>query len=280
MSRLIRRVVSLGTQLCVKRRVVSSLQKPHYKCGEKMCGFAFFFVFLQRYPRNGPCRGVQNRRFRKSMETQQRRILVNKFDKQQIADLPRAVFEGRIVVVDSEREAQRAVDFLLRQPLLGFDTETRPTFRPGPMHPVALLQVASRDICFLFRLCHIGLPDCLVSLLSSQKVKKVALSWSDDTGQLMRMREFKMASFIELQTYVRDFGIEDMGLQKLYANVFAQKISKSQQLTNWEQDVLTEAQKRYAATDAWACVRLYEELEQLKKNGNWELNNNDEPISK
>lgn len=214
------------------------------------------------------------------METQQRRILVNKFDKQQIADLPRAVFEGRIVVVDSEREAQRAVDFLLRQPLLGFDTETRPTFRPGPMHPVALLQVASRDICFLFRLCHIGLPDCLVSLLSSQKVKKVALSWSDDTGQLMRMREFKMASFIELQTYVRDFGIEDMGLQKLYANVFAQKISKSQQLTNWEQDVLTEAQKRYAATDAWACVRLYEELEQLKKNGNWELNNNDEPISK
>lgn len=88
-----------------------------------------------------------------------------------------------------------------------------------------------------------------------------------------------MGEFIELQTYVRQFGIEDASLQKLYANVFGQKISKAQQLSNWEADVLKEPQKQYAATDAWACIRLYSELEQLKENGNWELKNNDESVS-
>ncbi len=89
-----------------------------------------------------------------------------------------------------------------------------------------------------------------------------------------------MGNFIELQTFVKEFGIEDCSLQKLYANVFGQKISKAQQLSNWEADVLSEAQKLYAATDAWACVRLYEELNELKKNGNWELKEYDESISK
>lgn len=205
--------------------------------------------------------------------------LWNKFDKKDIASLPRVLFEGRIIVIQTETEADKAVRYLLSQPLLGFDTETRPTFRPGPMYPVALLQVATRDTCFLFRLNQMGLPDPLVRLLSDNQVPKVALSWQDDTGQLMRRRKFKMGRFVELQKYVHDFGIEDMSLQKLYANVFGQKVSKSQQLSNWEADTLTEAQKRYAATDAWACVMLYEELELLKKNKNWELKKHEELIS-
>ena len=207
------------------------------------------------------------------------KTLWNRFDKRWLTGLPRVVFEGRIFVVQTEAEANRAVRHLLAEPLLGFDTETRPTFRPGPMHPVALLQVATPDTCFLFRLCRIGLPDALVRLLSDTEVTKVALSWKDDTGQLQRLRRFRMGSFVELQQYVRDFGIEDASLQKIYGNVFGQKISKSQQLTNWEADALTEGQKRYAATDAWACMRLYEELRRLKESGQWELKEYEETVS-
>lgn len=197
--------------------------------------------------------------------------LWNKFDKQKLPELPRVVFEGRIFVIHTEAEVSKAVDYLLNQSVLGFDTETRPTFKPGRMNPVALLQVATNDTCFLFRLNVLGLPEPLLKLLSDTKIRKVALSWKDDSCQLRRRQEFVMGNFIELQQYVRDFGIEDASLQKLYGNVFGQRISKSQQLSNWEVDVLSEGQKIYAATDAWACVRLYEELEQLKKYGNWEL---------
>lgn len=207
------------------------------------------------------------------------KTLCNKFDKKDIAALPRVLFEGRIFVIQTEQEAQKAVSYLLSQPLLGFDTETRPSFRPGPMRSVALLQVATQDTCFLFRLNRIGLPQALVGLLSDRRIPKIALSWKDDTKQLMRLQRFEMGDFVELQSYVREFGIEDASLQKLYANVFGQKISKGQQLSNWENDVLSEAQQRYAATDAWACVRLYEELERLKETKDWELKKYEEPVS-
>lgn len=205
------------------------------------------------------------------------RLLRNKFDKKLLSELPRATFEGRIVVVQSEQEAQKAVDYLLKQPLLGFDTETRPTFRPGPMRPVSLLQVSAEDVCFLFRLCMIDLPDCLLPLFAQQGITKIALSWADDTGQLRHRRhDIEMNGFIELQQYVRFFGIEDASLQKIYANLFGEKISKCQQLSNWETDVLSEAQKLYAATDAWACIRIYKELEQLKRANDWQLIKDDE----
>lgn len=195
-------------------------------------------------------------------------------------DLPRATFGGRIFVIETEKEAQKAVRYLLAQPIIGFDTETKPTFRPGPMRPVALLQVSTLDTCYLFRLNKMGLPDCLVDLLQDTGNIKVALSWSDDSGQLHHLRkDLKMGDYVELQTYVKQFGIEDASLQKLYANVFGGKISKSQQLTNWEADVLSDAQKLYAATDAWACVKLYEELEQMKQSGKWKLKKYEEPVS-
>lgn len=203
----------------------------------------------------------------------------DKYDKKCINELPVVSFGGRIIVVQSEAEADKAVRYLLAQPILGFDTETRPSFRPGPMNPVALLQVATQDTCFLFRLCNMGLPDSVVRLLSDREVLKVALSWRDDIGQLQRRRRFRTGNFFELQEHVKEFGIEDLSLQKIFANVFGQKISKSQQLTNWEADALTEKQKLYAATDAWACLRLYEELKQLKQTGKWKLLKHEELIS-
>lgn len=199
------------------------------------------------------------------------KFLVDKIDKRTIPNLPVERFEGRIVVIQSVGEARRAVDFLLRFPRVGIDTETRPNFHPGPMHPVALLQVSTPDICFLFRLNHIGLPECLIRLFTDESTVKIGLSLQDDWSQLRKRRDFQPVGYIELQNYVKPLGILDMSLQKLYANFFGKKISKTQRLTNWEADVLTEPQKAYAATDAWACLRLYDEMTELLTNHNYEL---------
>lgn len=193
------------------------------------------------------------------------------YDKTRISTLPRVLFEGRIVVVLSESEARKAVDYLLSQPLLGVDTETRPRFNKGPMHQVALLQVSSHDVCFLFRLNLLGLSSSVKRLLEDTTVPKIGLSLTDDLHQLHRLGEFKTGWFIDLQDHVREIGVEDMSLQKLYANFFGQRISKRQQLTNWEADVLQDNQKDYAATDAWACVMLYEELMRLKQTRAYDL---------
>lgn len=205
------------------------------------------------------------------------RILKNKFSKSDINQLPVTQFEGRIITVISEAEADSAVEYLLRHHVLGFDTETKPSFKKGRgMNPVALLQVSTMDTCFLFRLNFIGMPNSVLRLLSDNEVVKVGLSWQDDLHQLYRRKMFKPGKFIELQKYVKELGIEDMSLQKLYANLFAQRISKSQRLTNWEADSLNEKQQRYAATDAWACVRMYEELKRLKDTGDYVLDRMDE----
>ena len=200
-----------------------------------------------------------------------KKTIYEKYDKTQIGALPRVLFEGRIEVVLTERDAQKAVAYLLSQPLLGVDTETRPTFRKGPMHQVALLQVSSHEVCFLFRLNQLKLSPSVKQLLEDTTVPKVGLSLADDLHQLHRLGDFEEGGFIDLQHHVREIGVEDMSLQKLYANFFGQKISKRQQLTNWEADILTDKQKGYAATDAWACLMLYEELLRLEATGDYVL---------
>lgn len=199
------------------------------------------------------------------------KTIYDKFDKKEVVTLPKEEFSGRVIVIQSVGEARRAVDYLLTFPRLGIDTETRPNFKPGAMNPVALLQVATPDTCFLFRLCQIGLPQCLVRLLTDRSSQKIGLSLHDDWAQLRRRTDFEPINYIELQDYVKRLGIEDMSLQKLYANIFHKKISKTQRLTNWEADVLTEPQKRYAATDAWACLQLFEEINHLLSTSNFKL---------
>lgn len=200
------------------------------------------------------------------------RQLYIKTDKTLIPQMPRFAYEGKIVVVQSEGEAQRAVEVLRRAPLLGLDTETRPTFRRGVTHRVALVQVASEELCFLFRINEMGFVPCLRDLLSDPDVIKVGLSLRDDV-HMLRQRDpsFVPRGFIDLQNYVKQMGIEDMSLQKLYANVFHKRISKSAQLTNWEADVLSESQKVYAATDAITCIQLYKELRFLRESKEYVL---------
>lgn len=200
-----------------------------------------------------------------------KRIIYNKIDKHVIPDMPKVLFGGRIIVVTTEAEADKAVDFLLRQDILGIDTETRPAFKKGRQYKVALLQVSTRDVCVLFRLNYTGMTKSIIRLLEDTTVPKIGLSLHDDIMSLHKRTEFEAGNFIDLQKHVGEIGVEDLSLQKLYANFFGQKISKSQRLTNWEADILTEKQKEYAATDAWACIMLYEELQKLEETGNYEL---------
>ena len=205
-----------------------------------------------------------------------KKVIYNKFDKARIHQLPRALFEGRIEVVLSESEAAKAVDYLLKQPIIGIDTETRPSFRKGVKYYVSLLQVSSRDICFLFRIKHTGMCESIIRLLEDTTIPKIGLSLHDDIRQLHEVAQFQPGYFIELQDKVKDFGVEDLSLQKLFANFFGERISKGQRLTNWEADILSESQKRYAATDAWACILLYEEMERLLQTGDFEVIRNEE----
>lgn len=205
-----------------------------------------------------------------------KKVIYKRFSKQEIADLPLAEFGGRIVVIFSEGEAERAVDFLLTQPFLGIDTETRPSFRRGKLNQVSLLQVATDEICFLFRLNMMGITPAIVRLLENTEVPMIGLSLKDDIVSLKRRQNFTPGRFIDLQKMVGQLGIEDMSLQKLYANFFGQKISKRQQLTNWDADVLSDRQKRYAATDAWACIQMYREIGRLEATHDYELIENEE----
>lgn len=197
--------------------------------------------------------------------------IYDKFDKSIINSLPLVTFTGKIIVVLNEYEADRAVEYLLSCDVLGVDTETRPAFRKGNNHKVALLQVATRKECFLFRLNHLGLPKSLLRLLSNKQVPMVGLSWHDDLMSLHRREQFEPGWFIDIQDIIGNLGIVDKSLQKLYANLFGEKISKRQRLTNWEADVLTDRQKEYAAIDAWACIKLYDEIMNLLATKEYEL---------
>lgn len=185
-------------------------------------------------------------------------------DKKLISEMSKVTFPGRIIIIYSAEEARKAVAYLNRCEVVGVDTETRPSFKKGKINDVALLQISTSDTCFLFRLNRIGIPDFLEEFLLND-VLKIGLSLRDDFNMLRRAnkKDPRVGNWIELQDYVGRFGIEEKSLQKIYAILFGKKISKSQRLSNWEADVLTEAQQQYAATDAWATLEIY-----MKLNGN------------
>ena len=185
--------------------------------------------------------------------------------KADIAQMPNELFEGRIIVIHALADVEKAVNYLKGFPIVGIDTETRPSFAKGKTYEVSLLQLSTEDTCFLFRLNYIGMPKALVDLLQDSRQLKVGLSLRDDIQNLNRKHKFEPRGFLDLQHYVKEMGIEAQSLQKIYALLFGKKISKSQRLTNWEADVLTDRQKGYAATDAWACVRMYKYMEELKR---------------
>ena len=174
--------------------------------------------------------------------------------------MPLAAFEGEVIVVDHEDQVAEAVAYLSRQCIIGVDTEARPSFKRGTHYPTALVQIATHERCYLFRLTHIGMPESLAAIFADPKICKVGLAFRDDINGLRRRRNFTPANCIDVQSIVTRYGILDLGLQKIFAICFGKKISKTQQLTNWENSHLTPEQARYASTDAWATLLIYEDL--------------------
>jgi len=174
--------------------------------------------------------------------------------------MPVVAFEGEVIVVDKPEQVSDAVSYLRTQRVIGVDTEARPSFTRGIHYPTALVQIASHERCYLFRLTHVGMPQELADLFADEQICKVGLAFKDDINGLRRRRNFTPANCIDIQKMVTQYGILDLGLQKLFAICFGKKISKAQQLTNWENTHLTPEQARYASTDAWATLLIYEDL--------------------
>lgn len=200
-----------------------------------------------------------------------KKTLYTRIDKSVIPSMQKEVFEGKIHIIQDEYHTERAVNYLLTQPLLGIDTETRPAFRKGVVHKVSLLQVSSQDVCFLFRLNIMDIPSALVRLLENTTVPMIGLGLHDDLAALKERRHFFEGKFIDLQKVIQEIGIKDLSLQKIYANLFQKRISKKYQITNWDCEQLSEPQQQYAAVDAWACLKIYEEYTRLKANGDYRL---------
>ncbi|MCH5214311.1 MAG: 3'-5' exonuclease domain-containing protein 2 [Muribaculaceae bacterium] len=180
--------------------------------------------------------------------------------KEELNHLEPARFEGEIFTVNNIEEAERAVCALSEAELIGFDTETKPAFKKGVHNNVALMQLATENVCFLFRLSKIGMPEVLKNFIENPEIKKVGLSIKDDFFNLNKLAAIKPAGFVDLQDYVKEFKIKDCALTKIHSIIFGKRISKNQQLTNWEAPQLTQKQQEYAALDAQACVRIFKHL--------------------
>lgn len=180
--------------------------------------------------------------------------------KETVNTLPEVHYPGRVILIDSAAKARDAVTYLAKHRQIGFDTETRPSFQKNHRYKVSLVQLSVPGECFLFRLKQIGSLDGLISLFENPGIQKIGLSLKDDFHSLAKLCEFSPAGFVELQTFVKEYEIADNSLQKIFAIIFGQRISKNQRLTNWEAPELTVSQQNYAAIDAWACVEIYNYL--------------------
>jgi len=192
-------------------------------------------------------------------------MFASEISKEELHDLSLAQFDGKIHVIDRYGVAESVAKRLRSYPVLGFDTETRPSFTKGRLNRVALLQLATASEVYLFRLCKMNISQNLLALLSDPNILKIGVAIKNDMDVLKRTAKLKPQGFIDLQNMVQQFDIKCAGLSKMAGIVLGVRISKSQQLSNWENYRLTPAQQRYAATDAWMCYLIYEKLMEESK---------------
>jgi len=201
---------------------------------------------------------------RRIMETNSRKIFPDEISDEELSSYSCRSFSGEIVLVDTIERFREVLPELRRNMVYGFDTETRPAFRKGQKNSVALLQLSTATRAFLFRLNLIGLPAGLAEVLSDQNIIKAGVAIHDDIKFLQSRRQFTPGGFIDLQPVAVKNGIKNLGLKKMAAIFLGFRISKKQQVTDWEAATLSEAQMIYAATDAWICHEIYF---RLKDNG-------------
>lgn len=179
---------------------------------------------------------------------------------EEASQLPAAHFDGEIIVVDSDEQIESACRDLAAQRIIGFDTETRPSFKAGQTNRVALLQLSTHERCYLIRLCRVKLHNTLLSILSNPDIIKIGADVDGDIRALHVLRHFRERGFTDLQRIIAGWGVEEKSLRKMAAIVLGQRVSKAQRLSNWEAASLTPQQQMYAATDAWVCIAIYEKL--------------------
>ena len=185
---------------------------------------------------------------------------IDKISNEQTALLPAVEFRGEIRIVEHERDIAAACKTLAEQPVIGFDTETRPSFRPGVTFRVSLLQLSPPTVCYLFRLNKIPLAKPILQLFEDRRILKIGADVAGDLRSLRQIRHFRDGGFVDLQGIAPEWGIGEKSLRKLSAIVLGRRVSKAQRLSNWEAATLTDKQQLYAATDAWVCTRIYEQL--------------------
>ena len=179
---------------------------------------------------------------------------------EQTAELPSARFDGLITIVERDDQVESMCRDLSAQSIIGFDTETRPSFKAGVSNKVALLQLSTHQRCYLIRLCRIKLHNAILKILSNPNIIKIGADVAGDLRSLHALRHFNERGFIDLQHIASSWGIEEKSLRKMSAIVLGQRVSKAQRLSNWEASTLTPQQQMYAATDAWVCISIYERL--------------------
>lgn len=184
---------------------------------------------------------------------------------EQLAVLPTIHFEGEIVIVETEKVLLEACEYLSHQPVIGFDTESRPSFKAGVTNKVALLQLSSPERCYLIRLCRVPMKRPLLRLLESRQTIKVGTDVAGDIRALNQLRHFRAGGFVDLQALAPQWGIEEKSLRKLSAITLGKRVSKAQRLSNWEATRLTQQQLSYAATDAWVCLEILKTLSSAPK---------------
>lgn len=186
---------------------------------------------------------------------------------EEIEKLPLEAFKGVIkVITEPGPEFEKAIRYLHKQKIVGFDTESRPVFTPGQHnHGVALLQLSGPDKAYLFRVGQMGMLGKISKVLSDSSIIKVGAACMDDVRGLQKIEDFSARNFVDLQRMVWEYGIKDKSVKKMSAIILGVRISKTQQLSNWEADTLSEAQQKYAATDAWICREMYLKLSRSKR---------------
>uniref|UniRef100_UPI004055E1FC 3'-5' exonuclease n=1 Tax=Alistipes sp. TaxID=1872444 RepID=UPI004055E1FC len=179
---------------------------------------------------------------------------------EETATLPAARFPGEICIIEHPEQVAIACQELSQEPIIGFDTETRPSFKAGTHYRVSLLQLSTPKRCYLFRLCRTALDRSLLKLMEDPAILKVGAAVSGDLNGLKELRHFREKGFVDLQSIIGEWGIEEKSVRKMSALVLGKRVSKAQRLSNWEASSLTPQQQMYAATDAWVCLKIYQRL--------------------
>jgi ribonuclease D len=181
---------------------------------------------------------------------------------EEIINLPKLHFTGEIAIATTPEDIDKYLPRIMSEPIAGFDTETKPTFRKGGTNQIALLQLAIPNFALLIRVMHSGVTPSLINYFENEKYIKVGAAIRDDLKGLKRQQGFEPKGFIDLQAEVPKYGIESLSVRKMAAIVLKVRVSKSQQLSNWEAPVLSEPQMQYAALDAWACREIFLKLKE------------------